>query len=111
MLIKARSDGIGCGWDGSSDGWADADALSCCAHSTAVLAAVLRQAAMALAAAEWQQRRLGWRLTLSAFAHAQQRCLQRCLGMPRIGCGRMAAVTTGLAFDAPSFGARAIAVL
>ena len=57
-----------------------AGALSFGARSRAVLAEVIRHAAMALAAAGIAAAMLGLVLTLSAFVHAQGWCLQRCLG-------------------------------
>ena len=47
---QARSYGIGCGWN-CSNVWAGADALSFCARSRAVLAAVCRHAVMSSTAA------------------------------------------------------------
>ena len=54
------------------------NALSLCARVRAVLAAVLRHAVVALAAAGNAAAMVGRVLTRSAFVHAQGRCLRLC---------------------------------
>ena len=70
---------IGCGWNGSSDVWAGADALSFWARSRRCLQRCLGTLPSHWLRLELPQRclELPQRLARSALVHAQQRCLHR----------------------------------